>query len=72
MRSIHGHGLGWNRDLPDMRDFTDASPSISKLLAKSVPLKTALKEVPANVDLRGFCSPIEDWRLLLQPATVGG
>jgi C1A family cysteine protease len=60
MRTIHGRGLGWHRDLPDMRDHTKTSDSVSKILAKSAPLKKAVKTLPASVDLRAFCSPIED------------
>lgn len=62
MRSIHGRGLGWQRDLPDLRDYTGSTESIAKVLAQSAPLKKALaaKALPAAVDLRAHCSPIED------------
>lgn len=60
MRTIHGRGLGWHRDLPDMRDYTRSSDAVAKILAKSAPLKKALKALPSRVDLREFCPPVED------------
>ena len=35
MQTIHGRGLGWHRDLPDMRDHTLSTATVSKVLAKS-------------------------------------
>ena len=52
--------LGWQRDLPDYRDFTPDSDKIQEVLAKSRPFKSALKFHPASVDLRNWCPPIED------------
>ena len=61
MRTIHGQGLGWHSDLPDFRDHTQESPTVAKVLAKSVPLKKAnTTKLPTKVDLREWCSPIED------------
>lgn len=60
MKSIHDLSLGWHRDLPDMRDHTQSTESVAKVLAKSSPLKKAAKTLPASVDLRKYCSPIED------------
>lgn len=53
-------GLGYLRDLPDIRDYTAESDGVRKILSKSAPLKTALKTAPAAVDLRNWCSPIEN------------
>ena len=53
-------GMGWTRDLPDVRDYGADTPEVEAVLARSKPLKKARKGVPAGVDLRGACSPIED------------
>ena len=60
MGSIHGKGMGWHRDLPDVRDYTQKSDDVAEILVKSGPLKRAAKSQPASVDLRQWCSPIED------------
>lgn len=60
MRTIHGLGLGWHRDLPDFRDLTPDAEPIDKILKRSAPLKAAAKKLPAAVDLRPWCSTIED------------
>lgn len=54
------NSMGWERDLPDFRDLTAEAPEVEKVLAKSEALKTAKKGLPATVDLRKWCSPIED------------
>ncbi|HEY1090496.1 MAG TPA: C1 family peptidase [Burkholderiaceae bacterium] len=59
MRTCNDHGLGWHRDLPDIRDRSAATESVARLLAKSAPLRKALKATPKSVDLRASCSPIE-------------
>ncbi|MEO0085199.1 MAG: C1 family peptidase [candidate division WOR-3 bacterium] len=53
---------GWLRDFPDFRDLTPASPEIKPALAKAVS-RSAGKEKAGEdgkVDLRQWCSPIED------------
>jgi len=62
MATIHEMGLGWHRDLPDIRDYTSASKGVREVLAKSAPLKAmkAAAKLPSKVDLREWCSPIED------------
>lgn len=60
MATIHGMGMGWHRDLPDFRDHTPESDAVKNVLTKSAPLKAAVKTQPASVDLRKWCSPIED------------
>jgi C1A family cysteine protease len=49
-------GMGWLRELPDFRDFTLNTPSIKALLDKIAFPKAPL----ASVDLRAWCSPIEN------------
>lgn len=53
-------GLGWHRDLPDFRDYNQKSAAIVAIRGKSKPLKRAMKSAPKKVDLRAWCSPIED------------
>jgi C1A family cysteine protease len=53
-------GLGWRRDLPDFRDYTPNAEEISKILAASEPMKKAESKLHKKVDLREWCSPIED------------
>jgi C1A family cysteine protease len=60
MRKICNRGLGWHRDLPDIRDHTATTDSVAKVLAKSARLKRAAKNSPSSIDLRMFCSPVED------------
>lgn len=60
MATIHGMGMGRHRDLPDFRDHTAETDTISKIISKSAPLKAAVKKQPASVDLRPWCSPVEN------------
>ena len=60
MATIHGMGMGRHRDLPDFRDHTATTGKIDKILSKSAPLKAATKKLQATVDLRPWCSPVED------------
>jgi C1A family cysteine protease len=54
-------GMGWERDLPDFRDRTAATDEVRKILSRSQRLKKlGSKKLPAAVDLRKWCSPIED------------
>jgi len=53
-------GLGWLRDLPDFRDYTAESAAIAphlKAIGIAEPQDLA---VPAKIDLRAYCSPVED------------
>ncbi|MCU0558769.1 MAG: hypothetical protein MUD16_01060 [Desulfobacterales bacterium] len=54
-------GMGWERDLPDFRDLTSNSPQIQSIRDQSKKLKrTSKKTLPSAVDLREWCSPVED------------
>jgi len=55
-------GTGWLPDIPDLRDYTDETPEIAEAIeklgiAKAKKLKAGL---PGRVDLRTFCSDIEN------------
>ena len=52
--------MGWERDLPDVRDLTAEAPEVERVRAKSETLKALKKGLPASVDLKKWCSPIED------------
>jgi C1A family cysteine protease len=49
-------GMGWLRELPDFRDYTQLTPSVKDVLEKIKFAKTA----PVSVDLTAWCSPIEN------------
>lgn len=51
------HGFGWQRDLPDHRDWTLRHESVAHALAS---LEAAPEARPAQVDWREYCAPIED------------
>ncbi len=52
---------GWLPPLPDMRDYGSDHPKILKL-AEKLGIETDKKEekLPKSVDLREWCSPVED------------
>ena len=52
--------MGWTRDLPDYRDYTPETESVKEVVMKSRAMAMARKALPASVDLREWCSPIED------------
>ena len=60
MNEIHENcGLGWVRDLPDVRDYSPEHENIKPMLKKLNVLKAPATLV-AKVDLRPWCAPIED------------
>jgi len=52
--------MGWQRDLPDLRDYSSETSQVSKLISKSRYLGASAASLPASHDLRPWCSPIED------------
>ncbi len=58
-------GSGWLPPLPDLRDFTDATPDIVKMTKRlGLEAGKTLRAAPPNVDLTNWCSPIEDQKRL--------
>lgn len=55
-------GTGWIPPLPDMRDYTEEQPEIKEMAIKLrvLPGKKMTLSAPTSVDLRQWCSPIED------------
>lgn len=62
----HTHNTtGWLPDPPDVRDYTVNSPEVATLLENTSVLELAMAgpkapQLPEKVDLRRYCSPIED------------
>lgn len=52
-------GMGWLPDFPDIRDYTAEHEKITPMLKKAN-LAHLPKALPASVDLRPWCSPIEN------------
>ncbi len=53
-------GTGWLPPLPDLRDYSGEHPEIEKV-AKKLGISTArVRRMPTKVDLRQWCSDIED------------
>jgi len=58
-------GTGWLPPLPDLRDYTDADPRIAEMTAKLGMARGGRKKAqPASVDLRKWCSPVENQKNL--------
>lgn len=55
-----GHGMGWSRELPDLRDFTLEQPRVQKILQGSAVLGEPTAALETSIDLRKWCPPIED------------
>jgi C1A family cysteine protease len=53
-------GMGWLRDLPDHRDLHVDSAVVQEIRQQSRKVQMAQTSLPAAVDLRQWCSPIED------------
>lgn len=51
-------GMGWIPDYPDIRDYTERTDEVKSVLESTGVLKT--KGLPVSVDLREWCSPVED------------
>ena len=54
------YGMGWQRDLPDIRDYTPENEKIEKLFHKSKALSPPKAGIKKSVDLTLWCSSIED------------
>jgi len=50
--------MGWIPDYPDIRDYTEQREEIKLILGTRRPLKG--KSLPSSIDLREWCSPVED------------
>lgn len=55
---VKKRGMGWLPDYPDFRDYTPDHITIKDLLGNAK--VTNPEELPASVDLRRWCAPVED------------
>jgi len=53
-----GRGMGWIPDYPDFRDHTEETKEVRSVLGPMKAWKG--KGLPPSIDLRPWCSPIED------------
>jgi len=53
-------GMGWLRDLPDFRDFTEEHEKIRPQLEEVGVTNPEEVSLPVQIDLRAYCSPIEN------------
>jgi len=58
IRTMGKHGMGWIPDYPDFRDYTERTDEVKSVLELTGVLKA--KSPPVSIDLREWCSPIED------------
>jgi C1A family cysteine protease len=56
-------GTGWLPPMPDLRDYS-AEHKVIKEMAKKLGLAVSVPSLPAAVDLRQWCSPIENQKSL--------
>jgi len=52
------YGMGWIPDFPDIRDYTEKTEGIKQVLEPTGILRGG--KLPPKIDLREWCSPIED------------
>lgn len=58
-------GTGWLPSPPDLRDFTEAEPEMADMARKlKLPTGKGPKAPPAAIDLRAWCSPVENQKNL--------
>jgi len=55
---IRKRGMGWIPDYPDIRDYTEDTEEVRSVL--DLARRGKAKPLPATVDLREWCSPIEN------------
>jgi C1A family cysteine protease len=58
IRMMGKRGMGWIPDYPDFRDYTEMTDEVKSVLQLTGVLKT--KGPSLSIDLREWCSPIED------------
>jgi C1A family cysteine protease len=54
------NGMGWLPDYPDFRDYTSEHEEMSDLISPIGVKAVDLESLPSSVDLRKYCSPVEN------------
>jgi C1A family cysteine protease len=62
MDSVGKRGMGWIPDYPDFRDYTEETDEVKSILGSAKSYRK--KRLTASVDLRPWCSAIEDQGML--------
>lgn len=57
---IKNLSMGWLPDYPDFRDYTDEQKTVKPMLTKVGVTKSKKFTLPGTVDLRPWCSPVEN------------
>jgi C1A family cysteine protease len=57
---IERYALGWQKDMPDFRDWNPENKEVKKLIGQSGALKPPKAGIKATCDLSPWCSRIED------------
>ncbi len=57
---IQSYAMGWLPDYPDFRDYTPEHATIHPMLEKMGLMRGRKKTLPTQIDLREYCSPVED------------
>lgn len=62
MSTNFNYKMGWIRDCPDFRDYTEEDENVKEMAKQLGLISSKLKnaKLPAEVDLRKYCSSIED------------
>ncbi len=60
MSQFIARGLGWQRDLPDLRDYSPTHQQVEALLRGLKRPRPSRSARPARVDWREYCSPVTD------------
>ena len=58
METMKRRGMGWIPDYPDFRDYTEETEEVRSVLGTAKASKT--KSLPSSIDLREWCSGVED------------
>lgn len=60
MDGLIGYGMGWLPDYPDFRDYTETRKEVKSLFAATGVIKSRKEKLGRKIDLRQWCSKIED------------